>query len=273
MSTLATTRLNKPWLLKTLISALVLVGFGVYGLYDATVAYPARGMRFASFQKFQYLDAAKREHQLDFRAGVADPVQELARIRAMDRARYGALDGYRRDWLEALEVVGKLNPESTRIDDAEATYAELVKQWTGSGGKAAPKPLSWYDIPVQWIFVAIGVGGGVWLLLLFGNVARQRYQWEEATQTLHLPDGNALTPPDIEDFDKRRWDKYLIFLKIKTTHATLGGQELKLDLYRYSPLEEWVLSMERTAFPERAEESDSSIASAETTPSEDSPTP
>ena len=47
MST-ATTRLNKPWLLKTLISAVVLVGFGLYGLYDATVAYPARGMRFAS---------------------------------------------------------------------------------------------------------------------------------------------------------------------------------------------------------------------------------
>ena len=43
MSTLATTRLNKPWLLKTLISAVVLIGFGIYGLYDATVAYPNRG--------------------------------------------------------------------------------------------------------------------------------------------------------------------------------------------------------------------------------------
>ena len=42
MSTLDTTRLNKPWLLKVLISAVVLIGFGIYGFYDATVAYPAR---------------------------------------------------------------------------------------------------------------------------------------------------------------------------------------------------------------------------------------
>jgi hypothetical protein len=263
MST-ATTRLNKPWLLKTLISAVVLVGFGLYGLYDATVAYPARGMRFASFQQYQYLEAAKANNQLDSRAvenrlSVADPVGELARIRALDRGRYTPLDAPRRDWLEALETVGKLSSDQTKIGDATVLHAELTKEWTRAdgGSVAAPKPLSWYDIPVQWVFVAIGFGVGGYLFLLFANVARQKYHWEEPTQTLHLPDANTLTPADIEDFDKRKWDKYLIFLKIKPTHATLGGRELKLDLYRYTPLEEWVLAMEKTAFPERAEESDS----------------
>ena len=263
------TRLNKPWLLKVLISAVVLIGFGFYGLYDATVAYPDRGRRFASYQLFQYLEAAKANNQLDRRrvSVETDPAQERARIRALDKGRYAPLDGPRLDWLDSLAVVGDLRTEATRIDDPVARHAELQKEWTSSAGgsRAAPKPLSWYDIPVQWVFVVIGLGGGAWLLLLFANVARQKYRWDAESQTLHLPDGNTLTPADIEDFDKRKWDKYLIFLKIKPGHSTLGGRELKLDLYRYAPLEEWVLAMERTAFPDRTE-ADPGAAPASDTP-------
>src|SRR4029079_6362623 len=124
----ATTRLNKPWLLKTLISAVVLVGFGLYGLYDATVAYPARGMRFASFQQFQYLEAAVKEHKLDDRLSVDDPVKELARLRELDRPRYTPIDGPRRDWLEALETVGQLKSDKTRITNAPTLHAELTKE-------------------------------------------------------------------------------------------------------------------------------------------------
>ena len=67
--------------------------------------------------------------------------------------------------------------------------------------------------------------------------------------------GEVVTPSDLEDVDKRRWDKFIVFLKIKGTHPTLAGQEVKVDLYHYTPpVEDWVLAMEKSAFPERAEE-------------------
>jgi hypothetical protein len=247
-----TTKLNRPWLAKMIIFCVVLVFFGFYGLYDALIAYPDRGMRFATFCQFQYLDTAKTNGILDRRLSVADPAAEYARLRTQDRGRMTGVETARLEWLKALSVVGKLQPAQTTIDDPDKKYADLKAQWTtaAGGGKKAPKPLAAFDIPVQWVFVAIGLGGGAWLILLFLNVARQRYSFDSATQTLTLPDGNTLAPSDIEEFDKRKWDKFLVFAKVKPSHATLGGREIKLDLYRYTPLETWVLDMEKTAFPE-----------------------
>jgi|SRR5215831_13956642 len=256
-TTTAVTRLNRPWLVKMVIFAAVLIFFGLYGLYDALVAYPERGQRHADFQKYQYLEAAKTEHKLDRRGvTVEEPASELSRLRKLEPGRREPLDGPREEWLQALSKVGKLEPSQTRIDDPDAELARLKKQWTTNNGGAihAPKPLSAYDIPFQWVYVAIGLGGGFWMILHYIAVARLKFRWDAATQTLTLPDGNMLTPADIEDFDKRKWDKFLIFLKVRSTHATLGGQELKLDLYRYTPLEAWVLEMEKTAFPERTQE-------------------
>lgn len=252
------TRLNKPWLIKMVLFAAVLIFFGFYGLYDALVAYPERGLRHADFVKYQYLEAAKTEHKLDRRGvSVDDPKTELTRLQKLELGRREPLDGPRLDWLDALAVVRQLTPERTKIDDPDAEYARLKTMWTTTNGGPvkAPKPLSWYDIPVQWVYVVVGFGGGFWMILHFIAVARQTYRWEPETLTLHLPGDRTLTPADIEEFDKRKWDKFLIFLKIKPTHPTLGGRELKLDLYRYSPLESWVLEMEKTAFPERAQDS------------------
>ena len=43
------TRLNKPWVIKMVIFAGVLIFFGFYGLYDAMISYPARGQNHADF--------------------------------------------------------------------------------------------------------------------------------------------------------------------------------------------------------------------------------
>jgi hypothetical protein len=43
-----------------------------------------------------------------------------------------------------------------------------------------------------------------------------------------------------------------VVLEVKEGHATLGGKGVKLDLFVHNPLEEWVLAMEKTAFPEAA---------------------
>ncbi|MGH7132453.1 MAG: hypothetical protein ACREJO_10960, partial [Phycisphaerales bacterium] len=61
-----------------------------------------------------------------------------------------------------------------------------------------------------------------------------------------FPDGKTIVPADIAEFDKRKWDKFYVTINLK------GGEARKLDLLRYVPLEEWVLAMERTAFPETA---------------------
>jgi hypothetical protein len=247
------TGLNRPWVVKMVIFFLVFAVLGAWGLRDALVSYPQRGLHYASYKLFQYLESASHEHQLDSRVNVPDPVGELSRLRKLDQVRYGPLDGPRKDWLESLEAVGKLTPAETNFSDPDKAYTALKQQWlTANGTVQAPKKLSKLDIPVQWVITAIGLGGAFWFLLLFANVARLKYRWEPETQTLTLPDGNALTPADIQEFDKRKWDKYLVFLHVKGTHTTMGGREVKLDLYRYDPLESWVLEMEKTAFPERA---------------------
>src|SRR5438874_766481 len=172
-----TTSLNRPWLVKMLIFFAVLVFFGFYGLYDATVAYPRRGMRHASYLEYQYLDAARQNNMLDRRSvSVPDPAGELRRLDSLDIARETPLDWTRSEWLHALKNAGALSPQNTTIDDPQARPAALKQEWTSSqGAKAAPKPLSPLDIPVQWIFVVVGLGGGLWMLLLFISVARQRY--------------------------------------------------------------------------------------------------
>jgi hypothetical protein len=273
MAHLEPTTLNRPWLAKMIIFFGVLVFFGFYGLYDATIAYPNRGIRHAAFCEYQYLDAANQQRLLDRRVSIADPEAEFRRLREAERAggsRLTELDSLRLAWLRSLSMVGRLQPRFTTIEDPQARFAELTTQWTTAqgAGKNAPKALAAYDIPVQWVFVVVGFGGGLWMAGLFLSVKRIQYRWDAETQTLYLPASgrdHTLTPADIEEFDKRKWDKFLVFLKIRPDHATLGGRELRLDLYRYGRLENWILAMEKTAFPEN-EASEESQELAEVTP-------
>jgi hypothetical protein len=256
MSELAVTRPNKPWLVKMVIFAVVLFGFGAYGYWDATQAYPQRGINYASFAEFQYLGQAKDSGRLDSSVSVSEPAGEFTRLnKAVAEGKVDRLEEYRLNWLLALHRVHKLDAAHTTIADPDAAYADLKKKWTTEKGtRDAPKALGEYDIAVQWLFTAIGLGGGFLLLIHIIRIARRRYTWDAATQRLTLPGGASLVPAEIEDFDKRKWDKFLIFLQVKPDHPTLGGREVKLDLYHHDPLETWVLEMERTRFPERAQE-------------------
>jgi hypothetical protein len=279
---LDTTTLDRRWLAKMTIFFAVLVFFGGYGLVDALVLYPNRGVRHASFCEFQYLEAARDQGRLDRSAIIEDPVATYRRLAATDRRAMSAMDAAALEWLVSLSRVGAwslraahLAPEFTRLEPKGAEFvriggpvgrhAELKQHWTTAQGlgKNAPKALAAYDIPFQWVFVVVGFGGGAWLGALFIAVSRRRYQWDAETQTLHLPlDGaqHTLVPADIDEFDKRKWDKYLVFLKIRPEHPTLGGREIKLDLYRYARLESWILAMEKTAFPQNVAESDAAPA-------------
>ncbi len=252
MSFSLVTKPNRPWFLKLSIFTVVLLGFGMYGLYDAKVAYPNRGINHASYMLFQYLEAAKAEGWPDSRVGVADPVAELKALTERGGEKLTGVDAAKYGWLRSLSIVDRLKPEFTRIENRERLYGEMKARWTtGEKARSAPKPLAAYDIPVQWLFTFIGFGGGAVLGLHVLRVIRRKYRYDPEAKALQLPDGSTLTPADIEDFDKRKWEKFLVFLKIKPGHTPHGGKELKLDLYQHAPLEAWVLEMESIAFPDR----------------------
>lgn len=264
-----TTTINRGWLTKMVVIAVVMFGFGLWGLYDALVAYPARGERAASFAQWQYLTIldAKQDGSLLTKASISDPVAEFTQL--TDHIEAGFLSEEERPkyaWLQQLKLIGKLKPEYATVTDARRTLDTLKAEWsTASGKTSGANELSWYDIPAQWVIVAVGVGVGIYLIGLITVVKGTRYGWEPETQRLHLPSGATLVPSDVEVFDKRKWDKFLVYLKIKPGHPQLGGREVMLDLLRFSPLEDWILAMERTAFPETAEETPPA-APAETEP-------
>ncbi|GMV24491.1 MAG: hypothetical protein AMXMBFR58_05220 [Phycisphaerae bacterium] len=269
--TILTTTINRGWMTKMVIIALFMCAFGLWGLYDALVAYPARGERAASFYQKEYLTLLenRQDGSLLTRSSVSDPQAEY---QALSQKREGNTlaeeELPKLLWLEQLKLIGRLKPEHTTLTDPRTTLEDLKARWNTSQS-SSPQELSWYDIPAQWVIMAVGVGVGLYLLGLIAVVRRTKYQWEPQSQRLHLPSGATLVPADIELFDKRKWDKFMIYLKIKPSHPQLGGREVELDLLRHSPLEDWVLAMERTAFPESTEEPQTP---AEPTPPAPTPT-
>lgn len=259
------TKVSKKWLVRTLGFAIFVCIFGCWGLFDAVIAYPQRGANVAEKFELEYLRAAEQSRVLDS-ASVADPAGEIAKLREKNTQQQltSAVEGARLQWLNALDTIGRAKPEHTTIADPRGRKSQLEEVWAK---KTPSEPLAAWDLPLQWGITVAGFGATAWLLLLIVMVKGKTYTWNAATQTLRLPGGASLTPADVEDFDKRRWDKFLIFLKIKSSHAQLGGQELKLDLLRYEPLESWVLEMEKTAFPERALQAEAEKA-ADTAPAD-----
>ena len=45
-----------------------------------------------------------------------------------------------------------------------------------------------------------------------------------------------MVPADIAEFDKSKWDKFLIILKINAGPQPLGGSAIRLDLSRSNQL-------------------------------------
>jgi hypothetical protein len=245
------TSLNRSWVIKTSIFAIVLGALGIWGLIDATIVYPARGREYASFVEQQYL-LASNEALLLSQASVPDPKATLddlnTRRRELEEAIRNAVDGsitfrrtqrdiLRREWLTALSRIGHLTPEFSTFENPAERLQTLSAQWQNQTN--TPKALAAYDIPTQWIFVVVGGFGCAWFLFLMFRASRNVFTYDEPTRTLGLPDGRSFTPDDVSDVDKRKWDKFFVTIRLK------DGSLIKLDLLRYAPLEDWVLEMEK----------------------------
>lgn len=244
------TTINRSWLIKMVIFIVATGLFGLWGLYDALVAYPNRGEGAAEWAEMEYLDAAE-SYGVFLQASVDNPAEELARLRdernRLERARQGSPEGSRQrdeadfeirrlDWLSALSRIGALRPSRTTFEEPRERLAELRLEWQA---KNPPKPLQAYDIPLQWVIFVVFCGVSVTLMALVGLVSRKKFRYDPETMTLELADGRKITPDDIREVDKRKWDKFYVFLQMKE------GGEIKLDLLRYKNLEEWILEMEK----------------------------
>lgn len=266
------TRLAPTWLYKTLIVALGFIALGAWGLADALWIYPKRGSTAAEAFEHQYLSQLQVAGTLtNDTATITDPAATLDRLRAKSKELSGTgsglapLEKAKLDWLTQLKLISKLEPANTafprddfRVDDkgvsqrvasAPERYDTLKTTWTaGADGKARKsQPLDWYDIPVQWLFVAVGGLVGPWMLLNILRAKGKVYRWNEATKQLTLPTGDSFTPADITDVDKSKWHKFYITFKIRPSHPSLANKDVTLDLYHHVPLEEWALAMEAAA--------------------------
>lgn len=262
---LRTAPLGKRWVRKMAIFIVVLIAFGGWGLYDAVWVYPARGERYATWAKMAYLEAARNANQEDFGiferdASVPNPREELERLRSAEQRQRNAADAAntqsnrrlraimlnaRLAWLEGLTRIGRLEAERTTIENPRTELERLQTELSTAG---RPKPLSRWDIPSQWAIMGVCWSLALFMLVRALGVASRKYRWDESTMTLTLPGGQTLTPDDLEEVDKRKWDKFIVFLKVKSSHPALGGQEVRCDTYQHDELEDWILAMERKAF-------------------------
>jgi hypothetical protein len=206
-------------------------------------------------------------------------------------ARKASMDVAKYEWLESLRKVWQLNtkPEYLgTISGGQRLYLDLAKgegftlpagMTPSTGGAQAttlnsqklldemtkywntnPKvsPLSSLDLLFQWFIVIAGAVGSLWILvtMLRAKAMASKITFEPDEQRLTLPGGVSIVPSEINDIDKRKWNKFYC-----TLETSKGNHEI--DLLRYVPLEAWILTMEKTRFPERAAEAERQKAEQE----------
>ncbi|MFG0257071.1 MAG: hypothetical protein ACF8GE_04130 [Phycisphaerales bacterium JB043] len=264
-----TTSIRRGWFVKIVVIGVVLFAIGLWGLYDATIVYPARGARHAEFAEFQYLAASSDAAQL-LRADVREPMEEFARLVAEEprlQSELSTLDPDSRaykstnaelarfTWLRSLRMIGRLDVSNTTFEDPRLRLSELTTQWQSGD---TPKPLKAYDIPMQWLFCVFGIAGALWVALTLVRTASKTFRYDAEAMRLSLPGGASFTPEDIGELDKRQWHKFFVRVNLK------DGASHRLDLLRYEGLEEWILEMEKRTEGYEPETSDDSGGSSET---------
>ncbi|PCI08110.1 hypothetical protein COB72_08900 [bacterium] len=271
--------LNSRWIFKLLVITLVVFVVGAWGLWDASSVYPKRGIRYADWAKWQYLEQAKKANAEDFgifirESSVTNPAEELERLSDTDTKARNIHDSAnssssrnlratmmitRYNWLDALKVVGQLDAEHTAIGSPQSELDAQKTKWQSAD--SVPKPLHTLDLIVQWMIMAVCWAIALYMFLHMLKVRSKKYAWEAASMKLTLPGGASITPADLEEVDKRKWDKFIVFLKIKSSHTKLGGKEIAVDTYQHNLIEDWILAMEEKAFGSQEDGDDAETSS------------
>ncbi|MFG0242957.1 MAG: hypothetical protein ACF8R9_09245 [Phycisphaerales bacterium JB054] len=243
-------KLNSKWATRMLLITLVLLLFGAWGFYDALIVYPNRGKSFAAYQQLQYLQAAQRAGKM-FDASVIDPVGRLNTLKEQDVLQLSEFDRAQREWLTALSVpgMGTLNAEHTRMDDPAGELTRLTERFKTEKPK---KPLSDYDIMMQWVICGVCWAFGLYLIALMLMVKSRTYRWDPDTKTITLPDGTEVSPSDLDPEDPAdlsKWQKFIVVLRPRAGHESLKGP-IRFDVFRHAPVEDWLRTVVKSANPE-----------------------
>jgi hypothetical protein len=268
--TSGSSKLNPKWLAKHGIIAALCTALGLWGVFDAIVAYPQRGVNAAEFLEYQYLKELEAGGTLSSeRASIANPAERLntLRAKAKESSKLTPVERAELDWLTQLRYINKLAPANTAVPrtdfrkataDVPASVGSAVERLSSlrsvweveAGGKKkrrAANPLSSYDIPSQWLIAGAGALGGLWFLTGILKAKGKKYSYDAGSKTLTLPDGRTISAAEVAEFDKSKWHKYYIRLVPKASSSGSVGKPLDLDLLTHTPLEDWVLDMERAA--------------------------
>lgn len=268
--------INGRWVLKLTVILFVVFAVGAWGFWDASSVYPKRGERFASWAQWQYLEQAHKANSEDFgifirESSISNPAEEFARLSETETKSRNIQDSNnssssrnlrasmfetRRAWLESLKVIGHLDAEHTTIASPQSEFDSLKGYWLTAG--SVPKPLHTLDLIVQWMIMAICWSVALYMFLHMLKVRSKKYAWVADSMTLTIPGGASITPVDLEEVDLRKWDKFIVFLKIKGAHDTLGGKEISVDTYQHSFVEDWILAMKEEAFGSEEDSDDDS---------------
>ncbi|HVZ94662.1 MAG TPA: hypothetical protein VG797_09145 [Phycisphaerales bacterium] len=247
-----TTTINvKKWLIKMSLFMVACFVLGVWGLYDAKVAYPARGREHEEATRLVYLKKLS-ETGLIFSDHVDDPARALAELERKPASELTEVERARMHWLTSLSRIENLSEITRRnqaagsppTKDTPTLFVDPAKSMQDLDAKLAsrtqqPVPLNAYDIPVQWVFVVLGFGLGVYLVWLILATSRKKFHYVPSEHRLIMPDGREIVPSDVKEVDKRKWHKYY------SSFILNDGTVVEFDLLRHVPLEEWFLEMEK----------------------------
>lgn len=279
-STTLTTTINRRWLMKMGAFIMAFLILGVWGTVDAFIVYPKRGRESIEFTLWKYLEESQKSGEL-LRASVEDPQAEFDRL-AAKKAGLTNLEVERFKWLTALSrlenlrVIARQNAVEVAkpIDqrtDTPTLFRNPEAKLNDLGSRLAkvsqPKPLSELDLPSQYLFMLLGFAGALAIVFFLAKASRVKYRYEPAVHALTLPNGRRILPAEITEVDKRKWHKYFVFLKLND-----NSPEIKLDLLRYTPLEDWVLEMEKLHPNYVPEEDDEPQPPPAVEPSQNAPT-
>ena len=248
------THIGRSWLIKIGLFSVACLVFGLWGLWDARWSYPSRGVAHAEWYFVDHLNAAREANRLNAETlRVADVAEERNAVRERLRStgrqtRDELFDRTRQAWLDQLAYAGRsdLAAEHVRLflsdaDEWGSLSLHLDRLNSARQGQPQPdSPLAGYDVPLNWAIFLVCLPLGLYLAFLIVRVSGRVYRFDHDRCELRLPGGRTVLAADISEVDKTKWHKYYVTLHMKDGK----GSAVTLDLYRYQPLESWVLEME-----------------------------
>lgn len=262
-------KLSPRYWIKQAIIIVVVAALGVWGFYDGFILYPKQAVRFAQWVEWEYLDFLRNPPAgaVGANLGVAsipDPQETFQRLGEPGYTRSPEdVDDYRGNWLDALAIVNRLepqytsypreNPDEGEVGSAFDRYGELQQIWGEVDRASAPKRRSRFDIMAQYPIFLVGLGLALYFGYGLARAVATRYSWDPSTKRVTLPGGIEVRPEHVAEFDKSQWHKFYVLLHLTQDHPTHAGKTIKVDLYRHQPVEDWILEMERVRFPEQAD--------------------